>query len=329
MTGELFGWDASNHDWARGPMDLVRAHREGIDLMTHKATESGGPHLYEDPFLPQWYARAWTSGIPVLGTYHAQHPGYPLVQADAWFAYTDAVCKAWRSHRCWIWQIDAEPFEGDHAPSIADINAIGARLVAHGVDPRKIVAYAPEWVYGNEVQGLHYPVWASNYGPNPSGPFRAAAPGASDPRWAPYGHKSPLILQYSSRATIAGQQPADANVVRAGTVADLYAMFGVHPQLPTPAPVPHGILRRPWPSYVHAGQWIGAGSHTGRTAAEKADVRAIQERLAQIGFSHVRPTTVIDPATIRAVSIFQKKHVRTSYHAGRVNWTTWVRLFTY
>ena len=35
----VWGWDASGHDWGRGPMDLVAAKKAGISFFTHKCSE--------------------------------------------------------------------------------------------------------------------------------------------------------------------------------------------------------------------------------------------------------------------------------------------------
>jgi hypothetical protein len=63
----VWGWDASDFDWSRGSMDLTAAARDGIQLFTHKATESTGiKHVHYGEALQ----RARAAGIELLGAYH-------------------------------------------------------------------------------------------------------------------------------------------------------------------------------------------------------------------------------------------------------------------
>jgi hypothetical protein len=46
----IFGWDASDFDWPRGPMNLNAAASDGITFFTHKATEGTGTvHAHKRP----------------------------------------------------------------------------------------------------------------------------------------------------------------------------------------------------------------------------------------------------------------------------------------
>src|SRR6266480_917390 len=66
----IFGWDCSNWDHGRGPVDIARAVREGISFVTHKATEGRG---YTDPYYGSAAARA-RGVVPLFGAYHVLHP---------------------------------------------------------------------------------------------------------------------------------------------------------------------------------------------------------------------------------------------------------------
>jgi hypothetical protein len=104
----------------------------------------------------------------------------------------------------------------------ADINAFCDRLAAKMPKLRPIV-YAPEWVYGDTLDGLRYPLWASRYVTG-AGPASKLYPGDSSPRWAAYSGQTPAILQFTSSATIVGQTTCDANAYR-GTLAQLTALI--------------------------------------------------------------------------------------------------------
>lgn len=231
-----FLWDASNHDWTRGPMNLAKARAEGIDGFTHKASEGS---TFTDPNFAQAMTRAKAAGFPVCGSYHVQWPNNPVEQADFWFSRVETFAPWWRQHPCWIWQIDAELFQNFkpyRQPTPTEINALGDRIVTLSrCKPTQVVVYPPEWLYGNTLGGLKYRnLWASNYVPG-SGGFKQLYPGDGSPRWHDYSGITPTILQYTSGATIAGQTPADANAVRVNTIADMQALF--LPADPPPDPI--------------------------------------------------------------------------------------------
>jgi len=210
----VYGWDASHYD------ALPKA-RDGIDFYTHKTAE--GHHYYRDAEYGPALNAARNLGIPVLGTYFVNHPGSVADQADWWVSIVNADTPWWRTVP-WIWQIDAEKFPYmSRAPSPAEINALGDAICARTGSPASsVIAYAPEWLYGDTLKGLKYRLWASNYGSNPAVPYRQAYPGDSSSRWDAYSGKRPIFLQYGSRTTIAGQSTCDANAYR-GTLSQLVA----------------------------------------------------------------------------------------------------------
>lgn len=224
-----YGWDASNHDWGRGPMNLALAKQQGISLFTHKASEGS---TFTDPNFAQAMGRAQPVNFPVLGTYHVLWPNNPLAQADFWISRVNTYAPWWRNHPCFIWQIDAELFQNFNPyrqPTVAEINACGDRVVnGTGIKPSQVVVYAPEWLYSGTLTGLRYRcLWASSYAPG-TGSFQSlytAAGGDGSSRWHAYSGITPTILQYTSTATIAGQSPADANAIRVSSDAALQGIF--------------------------------------------------------------------------------------------------------
>jgi glycosyl hydrolase family 25 len=209
----VFGWDASHYD-------APPTARDGVDFYTHKVTEGDGY------FLDTEYRSAITAardlGIPILGSYHVQHGGRTVsyvTQAAWWVKTVDQLTPWWRSHPCWTWQIDAEKFDYMTPPTIDDVNHLGDEVVRlTGCPPARVLAYAPPWFYGAALTGLRYRLWSSNYGTDAAGAYRIIYPGDTSPRW--HAPVEPLILQYSSQATIAGQSTCDANAYR-GTLDEL------------------------------------------------------------------------------------------------------------
>jgi hypothetical protein len=211
MAETTFGWDASH-------FDAPPAVRDGVDLYTHKLTD--GDHFFEDVEFGPAVNAARGLGVPILGPYHVLHGGRSIAnQADWLLARADALTPWWRRHDCWIWQADAEPFDYLTAPTIEEINAFGDAVCARaGVPAARFLAYAPAWHYGSSLTRLRYRLWHSSYGSNPVGPYRTVYPGNTSSRWnAPV---DPLLLQYGSKTTIAGQTTCDADAFR-GTLDQL------------------------------------------------------------------------------------------------------------
>jgi hypothetical protein len=211
-----YGWDLSHYD----DPNIGDAVAEGFNFFTHKA---GGDA--NDAEIGTWWSGV--KGIPIekamLGAYWVLYPGNGAGRADAFLARLDATCPGWRD-RPFILQLDCEKWGGDSGtvPSKADIKAACDRLRAKMPKLMPIV-YAPEWVYGNSLTGLGYPLWASHYVAG-SGAASKLYPGDSSSLWDAYSGQTPAILQFSSKAVIAGQSTCDANAFR-GTLAQLQALL--------------------------------------------------------------------------------------------------------
>jgi hypothetical protein len=215
MTTITFGWDLSHFD-VPGIGDAVA---EGFRFFTHKA---GGDA--NDTEIGTWWSKVkgLSPDEALLGAYWVLYPGNPSGRADAFLARLDATCKGWRD-RPFMLQVDCEKWNGDSGtvPSKADIKSFCDRL--HAKMPKlKPIVYAPQWVYGNQLTGLGYPLWASAY-VSGSGAASKLYPGDSSSKWDAYSGQVPAILQFTSSATIAGQTTCDANAFR-GTLAELTAL---------------------------------------------------------------------------------------------------------
>lgn len=240
-----YGWDASHYDWDRGPMNLAAARAAGISMMTHKCGEGYDAKEYHDPRFDDWAARAEPVGFPVAGSYYVNHPGDQDAQAALWVADVNAKAPWWKTHPCWVWQIDAEWFQNmPRQPNVTEINALGDAIVRRtGCQPTQVLVYAPEWLYGNSLTGLRYrQLWASAYGGNPVTGFKAAYPGDTSTRlWDPYSGITPVIAQYGSRLQIGTQPGCDANGIRVTSDAALQALF-TNPQEADMTPDEHAEL---------------------------------------------------------------------------------------
>lgn len=217
----VFGWDASDFDWPRGPMDFGAARAAGVDFFTHKATEgTRTTHVRYGEGL----RRARDAGIPALGAYAVPRTpgngghGSVAEQVDFFLSYVDAQTPWWRDWPHWFFQVDLEHWSSGGQTYDAVPAWIGPTWcgLLHQRAGRRVVLYAPKWAYGNTL-AAGWPLWGSDYGGNPRQDFRGAYPGDASVRWAPYSGQPPAILQYGSQTIIGRQAPCDANAWRGTT----------------------------------------------------------------------------------------------------------------
>jgi GH25 family lysozyme M1 (1,4-beta-N-acetylmuramidase) len=213
-------WDTSHYDRTSsgGPLTLdimTRAKAEGIDGVTAKIGEGT---WYDDPADATILAAARAAGIEFLGGYHVVRSGAAVAdQVDYLIRLADRDEPWWRDHPGWFWQVDLERWEYDAVPAATGI-AFARELRRR--TGRVVILYASRGQYGDQLTTWDGPLWNASYGTNPSGPFKDVYPGDSSTRWAPYSGKTPVLLQYGSRTTIAGVPTCDANAFR-GTLAEL------------------------------------------------------------------------------------------------------------
>lgn len=220
----LYGWDASDFDWARGPMDLGAAKAAGVTFFTHKATEGTSVrHTHYGEALN----RARAAGIEFLGPYIVPRtPGSSIkAQVDYFLTYVNTQTPWWRDFPGFFFQVDTEHWGYDQV-SPATGEAVCAALRER--TGRWVVHYAPKWAYGNTIPGST-PLWASDYNGNPALPLQTAytagdAEGDNDPAWNAYSGRVPVFWQFGSRCIIGRQPSADGNAFR-GSLADLRALI--------------------------------------------------------------------------------------------------------
>jgi hypothetical protein len=231
-TTLVWGWDASDYDWQRGPMNLVDAQRDGISFFTHKATEGT---TWKAVHYQDGLERARDAGIPVLGAYHFLWPDDIEAQVTAWMDVVDAETPWWRDAP-WIWQVDAEkpnaytriPNPDEVSRAVAAVRQRMAQQDARGY----VVVYAPRWAYGDTLGG-GFDIWNSNYsGSGAPRPFKEQYQGVGDLQsgWDPMSGRKPRILQFASDAQIGTQKTCDANKFD----GDLYSLIELCGRNPDP-----------------------------------------------------------------------------------------------
>jgi hypothetical protein len=214
----LFGWDASDFDWSRGPMDLAAAKRDGISVFTHKATEgTSTKHKHYGEAMN----RARAAGIPYLGAYLVARTGNAAAEVDYFLSYVNAQTPWWSSFPGWFWQIDLELWPYDRV-SAGTGESVADELARRTGKPT--IIYASRGQYGNGLAGTDHQLWNAAYGSNPAKHYREAYPGDSGSGWTGYSGRTPLLWQYGSKTTIGRQPTCDANAVRDASAWQ--ALFG-------------------------------------------------------------------------------------------------------
>jgi GH25 family lysozyme M1 (1,4-beta-N-acetylmuramidase) len=272
----VFGWDASNFDWDRGPMDLAAAARDGIQFFTHKATEGGGTrHSHYGEAM----RRARDAGIPVLGAYHVVRSSPSVTaQADHFLSYLDSQTPWWRNWPDWFAQVDLEKWPYDAVP--ARIGEEFADLVEQRTG-RKAVIYASRGQYGNELTGTNHLLWNAHYGTNPVIRYNAAYAirgGDTGPGWVAYSGRMPTFWQYGSQTIIGNQPICDANAFR-GTLAELKALIA-----PAGTAIEEDDSMQRTAYDPATGYWIGDGIFRRKISQAQCD------NWTSVGVPHDSPT---------------------------------------
>lgn len=214
----IYGWDLSHYDTTPTLVDCHLAMQQGITFATHKLGEGlGNRDSTATKCLGNWR----NAGLTLLGGYWFGHQADdPQHAAQACIDAANVLVPWWKDFPGWFWQADCETEGSNGKPSRAWIEAFCDALATD--TGRVVLAYASHGEYGS-IPGLGHPLWNANYGSDKPGEFKSLYPGNHSAGWNGYPDV-PLILQYSSKATIAGHTTCDANAFR-GTVADLTAII--------------------------------------------------------------------------------------------------------
>lgn len=210
----VFGWDCSDYDYVRGPMNLDAAHKAGVEFFTYKATEGTSVrHAHYGECLN----RAKAAGVEFLGAYIVPRSAPTVAaQVDYFLKYVNEATPWWVTYPGFFFQVDTEKWSYDavSARRGADVCAELRKRTK-----RQVVHYAPSWAYGNTIPQPD-PLWSSNYGTNAVGTLQQMYPGDKSPRWASYSGRVPVFLQFGSQLIIGTQRTCDGNAFR-GSVEDL------------------------------------------------------------------------------------------------------------
>ena len=218
----VFGWDASDYDWDRGPMDYDAAKKDGIVFASHKATEGT---TRQHKHFGTAMARARDAGIPILGAYHVvRSPRNARDEVDYCLSYVDKMVPWWSDFPFWFWQIDIEKWPYDSVPAaegedVADIIQAQTGRVA--------INYASKGQYGDQLKGTSHELWNAAYGPDRVGPYREVYAGLGGDKaagWTTYSGKQNKILQFGSKTKIGSQPTCDADAFR-GSLDELKALI--------------------------------------------------------------------------------------------------------
>lgn len=221
----LFYPDVSNNNW-RTTHDAInflsKLAGEGFAAVCHKVTEGAS---YRDPYWPA--VRDWckTNGMLLIG-YHYVRTGDPATQARL---YRDHVGDL--SIPC---MLDFEDGSGDITQFWAVVkafNAVGIEIA---------LSYLPRWYWRDHIGApplVGVPGLVSSAYPGGGGYASALyewGGGNQGSGWAAYGGVSPVVWQFSDRATVAGI-PVDVNAFR-GSLDDFKKVLGITPGGTMPAP---------------------------------------------------------------------------------------------
>ncbi|WP_165821719.1 GH25 family lysozyme [Mycobacterium colombiense] len=221
VTPVLFGIDISNNNFG-GPTSpnlgaipgfVAEVVKEGFSWIEAKASEGS---TFADPTFPAIYQACLANDIPVVA-YHYVDTSNPDSQASN--------CKAALNGADVGIMLDWETNGGD----FSNYEAVWHAFTNAGLTI--VLEYIPQWYWESQgspdlsavsVKGMVSSNWV-----NGSGYAYNLYPGDSWGGWASYGGVTPVILQFTSQAQVAGMS-LDADAFR-GSLADLKALLGTTP----------------------------------------------------------------------------------------------------
>lgn len=202
----LYGIDISSY---QPGMNLSQVAAEGFSWVEAKVSEG---NYFQDPTWAANQSGAQQAGLPIIGYHYANSSCTPSSQVQTWLGNGGPnVC-----------MIDFENNSGgisDYWNLVSAFNEAGVTVA---------LSYIPQWYWSNigspdlsQVPGLI----SSNYpgGTGYASTLYLAGGGDTGPGWDSYGNASPVIWQFTSKASAAGMN-VDANAFR-GSTAQLTALL--------------------------------------------------------------------------------------------------------
>ncbi|MBA8827396.1 GH25 family lysozyme M1 (1,4-beta-N-acetylmuramidase) [Saccharopolyspora lacisalsi] len=203
----IFGTDISHH---QGTFDMHRAKAESFEFVFMKATQGSG---FVDSRFAANLDSARAAGLLVAAYHYQQGSDGAQAQVDNISAVVPTDVPV---------ILDVEADSGDTALT-ADIMG---RLRAAGYSMPLL--YLPPWYWeqiGSPDLSGFPPLWKSRYPDNDPGYASEIYQRVPEHYWNGYGGGHVAVLQFTSKATIAGQQPVDANAYK-GTTEELAQLLG-------------------------------------------------------------------------------------------------------
>lgn len=246
---------------------------EGIEFYTHKIGEGLNN---TDETAQQALNSARAAGIRVLGAYYFIHSGDMVAQAQRCIDLANQMVPWWKTFDGWFWQTDAETDTAGHLPSPTEVKLFSDTLALRS--GKRVIVYASHGMYGDSLTGLNHLLWNANYPSNRTGGFKDLYPGDTYSGWRRYSGQTPILAQYTSKATIAGLTTCDANAFR-GTIDELLNIInpgGNDMTAPTPEQNAHELMMelqvdgKGWTGKqgVSAGTDLGDGANAAREARD-------------------------------------------------------------
>lgn len=212
----VYGVDLSH--W-QGDFDHALAFSQGVRFMYAKATEG---QSYQDEKWPRNRDNAHAAGLKIAA--------YHFLRSDSAVEDQAANLASYLGGNAIPVVIDCEKRDSGGVtvsqPTLDHVRGLMAACGELGV--KVTLLYLPRWYWSGFLGSPPLtdlpPIVQSDYGSNPTGTPQDIYPGDSSSRWASWGGQTPLLLQYGSRATVAGQSPVDVDAYR-GTLKSLSAYF--------------------------------------------------------------------------------------------------------
>lgn len=228
MSSHVYGWDASDFDWDRGPVDVSAAYKDGIRFFTHKYTEGT---ITRHKHTQKAIERARGAGIPYIGGYHVVRSVPISAQVQNLLTYADSITPWWRDFDGWFWQCDVELWSYD---AVSEDYGLAFATALKKAQNKPICIYASKGQYNDKFVGKGFPLWNANYGSNLAVHYVDGVPADTSSRWAGWE----TILQYGSNLKIGTQPNCDANVFK-GTLAEFASRMGIAVTAPSGETIEH------------------------------------------------------------------------------------------